>query len=99
MPYPSLKQVKAIGDYLKVNWEVLEVKDLQEGMIVELEHGIQRGLRHTNVTSDDLILTAKIALAHIHEFPDYYDRLEKMEEKAKRYWKFKTKPNIFLFPV
>ena len=96
MPYPTLKQVKAVGDYLGVNWEALEVEELQEGMIVELEHGIRRGLRRTNVTSDDLILTAKIALAHINEFPDYYDRLEKMEESAKKYWKGKKKPDLFL---
>ena len=27
---------------------------------------------------------AKIALAHLDEFPDYYTRLEQMEEEAKR---------------
>ena len=38
----------------------------------------------TDVTGDDPIVTAKIALAHLNEFPDYYTRLEAMEEKAKR---------------
>ena len=28
--------------------------------------------------------TGKIALAHLNEFPDYYTRLERMEEQAKR---------------
>jgi Protein of unknown function (DUF5661) len=27
-----------------------------------------------------------IALAHMKEFPDYYERLERMEEQAKRDW-------------
>ena len=52
------------------------------GMNVELEHG-----RHdaaTNVTDDDPHVTARIALAHLNEFPDYYTRLERMEEEAKR---------------
>jgi hypothetical protein len=40
----------------------------------------------TNVTDDDLLMTAKIALAHLNEFPDYYERLEEMEEEAKAYW-------------
>ena len=36
----------------------------------------------TNVTGDDPILTGKIALAHMKEFPDYYERLERMEQEA-----------------
>jgi hypothetical protein len=51
-------------------------------MDVELEHGLHDLL--TNVTGDDPLVTGKIALAHLREFPDYYTRLEKMEEQAKR---------------
>jgi hypothetical protein len=50
-------------------------------MEVELEHGLGNIL--TNVTGDDPLITGKIALAHLHEFPDYYTRLEQMEEQAK----------------
>ena len=35
----------------------------------------------TNVTNDDLVLTGKIALAHLLELPDYYTRLMRMEKK------------------
>jgi hypothetical protein len=38
----------------------------------------------TNVTDDDAVVTGKIALAHLNEFPDYYARLEKMEAEATR---------------
>ena len=38
----------------------------------------------TDVTGDDPVATGKIALAHLNEFPDYYTRLEQMEEQAKR---------------
>jgi hypothetical protein len=51
-------------------------------MDVELEHGTHD--LATNVTDDDAIVTGKIALAHLNEFPDYYVRLEKMEAEAKR---------------
>ena len=50
-------------------------------MEVELEHGSHDP--QTNVTNDDLIVTGKIALAHMKEFPDYYERLEKMEREAE----------------
>ena len=51
-------------------------------MDVELEHGLHD--QTTNVTGDDPVITGKIALAHLNEFPDYYTRLERMEEEAKR---------------
>ena len=35
---------------------------------------------------DDVVVTAKIALAHLKEFPDYYTRLAKMEREADEYW-------------
>ncbi len=57
-------------------------------MNVELEHGL-RDL-HTNVSNDDPLITGKIALAHLNEFPDYYDRLEKMEKEAEEYWEKQT---------
>ena len=35
------------------------------------------------MTDDDEIVTGKIALAHLNEFPDYYTRLAKMEAEAE----------------
>ena len=34
--------------------------------------------------------TGKIALAHMNEFPDYYERLERMEREAEREWAEKS---------
>jgi hypothetical protein len=41
------------------------------------------------VTHGDPILTGKIALAHMKEFPDYYERLEQSE--AEREWAEKSR--------
>ena len=38
---------------------------------------------------NDALVTGKIALAHLTEFPDYYTRLEKMEIEAEKYWEGK----------
>ena len=43
----------------------------------------QKALKLNEVTGDDPILTGKIALAHMKEFPDYYERLERMERAAQ----------------
>ena len=42
------------------------------GYEIELEHGTINP--KTNVTNDDLVLTMKIALAHLNEFPNYYNK-------------------------
>ena len=59
-----------------------DVEQFRSGLDVELEHGLHDPT--TNVTDDDPVTTGKIALAHLNEFPDYYTRLERMEEEAKR---------------
>jgi uncharacterized protein DUF5661 len=61
-----------------------DIEQLRRGIEAELEHGLHDLL--TNVTNDDPLVTGKIALAHLNEFPDNYDRLERMEEEAKRDW-------------
>ena len=74
---------KKIGELLGVDWSKFDVEQFRMALDVELEHGIS-DLR-TNVTQDDEIITGKIALAHLNEFPDYYTRLEKMEKDAKEF--------------
>lgn len=64
--------------------EKFDLNQFIMGLNTELEHGKKSPL--TNVTEDDPLITAKIALAHLHEFPDYYTRLAKLEEEAKAYW-------------
>lgn len=76
-----------IGEQLRIDWSKFDVEQFRMGMDVELEHGLQDA--HTNVTNDDALTTGKIALAHLNEFPDYYTRLEKMEQEAEAYWEQK----------
>jgi len=80
---------KRIGDSLNVDWKKTELEQFRIGLDVELEHGTRD--METNVTDDDSILTAKIALAHLKEYPDYYSRLMKMEKEAEDYWESKKK--------
>lgn len=90
----TLAQVRLVGIKLGIDFSVLDIKTFKRGIMVELEHGKANKL--TDVTNNNLLKTGKIALAHILEFPDYYERLDKMEDKAKKYWKNKKKPKILL---
>jgi hypothetical protein len=82
----TAEEAHAAGERIGVDWGTsqFEVEQLRIGMDVELEHGTQD--LETNVTDDDVTVTAKIARAHLNEFPDYYTRLAVMEAEAKAYW-------------
>lgn len=87
-------QARRAGKKLNVDFDVIDEDTLKFGMNIELEHGKRHGI--TNVTNDSILVSAKIALAHLEEYPDYYEALEKMEDKLKKKWKGKKKPHIFL---
>lgn len=78
------EMAKKLGDEFGLTWDKFDEQQLANGMNVELEHGTVDP--STNVSDDDEIITMKIALAHLFEFPDYYTRLEKMEEEADAFW-------------
>ena len=83
----TMEEAKETGEKLGIKWDRFGVDQFRRGMNVELEHGMRDP--STNVSNDDALVTGKIALAHLNEFPDYYDRLEKMEEEAEEYWEKK----------
>ena len=80
----TIEEARRVGDAIGVDWSRFDLEQFRFGMDVEFEHGAHDP--QTDVTHDDPILTGKIALAHLEEFPDYYTRLTRMDEEAKAYW-------------
>ena len=76
------EEARRVGDEIGVDWSRFDLGQFRHGMDVEFEHGSHDP--QTDVTHDDPIMTGKIAFAHIKEFPDYYERLERMEAQAIR---------------
>jgi hypothetical protein len=79
----TAEEARRVGVQIGIDWSTspFDVEQFRMGMDVELEHGLHDAA--TDVTGDDPVITGKIALAHLNEFPDYYTRLERMEEEAK----------------
>ena len=77
----TAEEAKSIGEKIGIDWSKFDVEQFRMGLDVELEHGLIDP--NTNVTNDDPLMTGKITLAHLNEFPDYYTRLYKMEEEAE----------------
>lgn len=68
----SNEKIESTAKSLGINFDRFSLEDLITGINIELEHG--KINPETNVTNDDLIMTMKIALAHLNEFPDYYNK-------------------------
>ncbi len=82
----TIEEARRIGSEIGVDWDTspFDVSEFRDGLDVELEHGLHDP--QTNVSGSDPVVTGKIALAHLKEFPDYYTRLKKMESEAEESW-------------
>jgi len=71
----TLQQARRVARQLRVKWERVRYteRDLLVGMLVEREH--------RDVTHCAPVLSARIAMAHLRERPDYYVRLKRYVER------------------
>jgi organic hydroperoxide reductase OsmC/OhrA len=77
----SIEEAKEIGIRLGIDFTKFDLREFRRGLEVEMEHG--KKFTETNITNDNEYMTGKIAWAHLHEIPDYYSRLDKMEKEAE----------------
>ena len=68
----SDNDIMMVAKYLNIDFSKFPFEDFKRGVNIELEHGKEN--MNTDVTDNDLIKTAKIALAHLNEFPNYYNK-------------------------
>ena len=63
-------EAREVGAEIGIDWASapFDVEQFRMGMDVELEHGLHDPA--TDVTSSDPVVSGKIALAHLNEFPD-----------------------------
>ena len=78
------QEIFEIAKTLGIRFDKFTFDEFKRGIEIELEHGLVNP--KTNVTNNDLLKTAKIALAHLNEFSNYYNvdyGLLKFEKKKK----------------
>ncbi len=73
----ELEEARIIQTLVGSEALLIPVEGFQQGLEVELEHGLQ--FPDANVTNNHPILTGKIVLAHLKEMLDYYLRLDVAE--------------------
>ncbi len=67
----NLNDAIYIANKLGITFDKFSANEFLTGINIELEHGLINP--KTNVTNDNLEITAKIALAHLNEYPNYYN--------------------------
>jgi len=81
----TIKEILDVAEELNIDFSKFSLTDFITGINIELEHGLENPI--TNVTNDNLLTTAQIALAHLNEYPDYYNKdygLPAFEEYLKK---------------
>ena len=68
----NLSDALYVAQILGIKFDKFSIDEFLAGINIEVEHG--KINYNTNVTNNDLIQTAKIALAHLNEFPNYYNK-------------------------
>jgi Protein of unknown function (DUF5661) len=71
----SSDEAKRIGESLHIDWEQVDLEQFRQGLMGP----------ETDLTYDGVLLTGKVVLAHMQEFPDYFDRLAKLKAEAEEY--------------
>ena len=68
----SINDIMNVAKKLNIYFIKFSLSDFITGINIELEHGQVNPI--TNVTNNDLLMTAKIAMAHLNEYPNYYNK-------------------------
>lgn len=76
--------VEDIAKKFNVSVKKIEAQ-LKKGVKIEMEH------------TKDKEKATEIAMDHLSEFPDYYDRIEKMEKEAKKEWTINENKTLIKF--
>ena len=82
----NINDAYMVASMLNISFDKFTPEELLTGMNIELEHGLIDP--KTNVTNNNILDTAKIALAHLNEYPNYYNKeygLPSLEDKLKNY--------------
>ena len=73
-------QARRVGARLRLDRAQISLDQFRRGLEMELRHN-SRHIR-ASAAKDDLVLTGRIALGHLRQLPEYYNRLDGLEAEA-----------------
>jgi hypothetical protein len=79
----SSDEARRIGESLHIDWDQIDLEQFRQGLMGNHE---QEAIDpETGLTYDGVLLSGKLVLAHMQEFPDYFTRLAKLKAEADQY--------------
>ena len=78
----SSEEAKRIGEALRIDWDQVDLEQFRQGLMGN-EPGV--GNPEAGPIYDGVLMTGKIVLNHMQEFPDYFSRLAKLEAEIHAY--------------
>ena len=79
----SSDEARRIGDAMHIDWDQVGLEQFRKGLMGNHEQAAIDP--ETGLTYDGVLLSGKLVLAHMQEFPDYFTRLEKLKAEANEY--------------
>lgn len=79
----SSDEARRIGESLHIDWDQVDLEQFRQGLMGS--HEQEAVDPETGLTYDGVLLSGKLVLAHMQEFPDYFTRLAKLKAEADQY--------------
>ncbi len=79
----SLDEAKRIGESLHVDWDQVDLEQFRQDLLKNHPPGSMDP--ETGLTYDGVLLSGRVVLAHMQDFPDYFTRLAKLKKEVAEY--------------
>jgi hypothetical protein len=79
----STDEAKRVGESLHIDWEQVDLEEFRQGLMGNHKEGAIDP--ETGLTYEGVLLTGKVVLTHMEEFPDYFTRLAKLKAEVDEY--------------
>jgi len=78
----SSEEAKRIGEALHIDWDQVDLEQFRQRLMGRKPEAIKPEL---GPIYDGVLMTGKVVLNHMQEFPDYFSRLAKLEAEVHAY--------------
>jgi len=79
----SLDDARRIGESLYIDVDQIDLEQYRQGLMGN--HTQAAADPEMGPVLDGLLLSGRLVLEHMQEFPDYFTRLEKLRSEAEKY--------------
>lgn len=80
----SSEEARRIGEALHIDWGQVDVEQFRQDLAEDQKQ--ETIDPETGLIYDGVLLSGKIVMAHIQEFPDYFTRLARLRTEVDEYY-------------